>query len=165
MPPLPREIVVDGRAPEANWKQNIGWQIWTRRIYFNDPVFTATAGLTANKDFTGFPGGLMIRGAFVVFTQNWTGGSVATSTLSVGTTASPAAYVAATTVFSGATPITTPVVNPGLTQVPGVFLATPPISQGTVRVQLVTTVGNVNTLTAGRADIYLILAAVAINTR
>jgi hypothetical protein len=160
-----RQVAIDGRAPEPNWRQMGGWQAYVRRIYFNSPPFNTTAGLTGNLDLTGFPGGLMIRGAFVIFTQNWTGGSVATATISVGTVASPAAFVAATTVFSGATPITTPVVNAGLTQVPGVFLATPPIGQGTVRVQLITTVGNINTLTAGRADIYLMLSAVNINVK
>jgi hypothetical protein len=154
-----RKIIVDvDAATPWRWKANGGTGLFTERVYFRD---FAAAGLTGNLDLTGFPGALVIEGAWVMFNTNFTGGAVATCTMSVGTTATPTAYVAATTVFTGAT-VTAPIVNPGVTIVPGTFLnATTPLGAGTVRVQVVTTVGNTNALTAGVADIWLRLRAVA----
>lgn len=163
---LPRQIVVQNRPPEPDWLQNGPAHVYTRRIYWNSPPFPTTAATTGNIDLTGFPGALTILGAWIVFTQNWTGGAISAVTMSIGTTGSPAAYVAATSVFSGATPVTTPVAIPGVsTLAPGTFLATPPQALGTVRVQLLTTTANVNALTAGRADIYLRLLAVSVNVK
>jgi hypothetical protein len=158
-----RKIIVDvDAATPWRWKANGGAGVFTERVYFRD---FAAAATTANLDLTGFPGGIVIEGAFVMFNTNFTGGAVATCTMSVGTTGSPAAYVAATTVFSGAT-VTAPIANVGLTLVPGTFLnAATPLGAGTVRVQLITTVANTNALTAGVADIWLRLRAVAFRAK
>jgi hypothetical protein len=116
----------------------------------------ATAATTVNYDITGFTGGLLILGAFIVPRINFTGGGAATATMSVGTTGTPTAYVAATTVFSGAQPRSIV----GVTQVPGTYLggAATPLAASTVRIQLICDV-NCSLLTAGLADIFMMLAA------
>ena len=141
--------------------------LFRKRVYFTD---FAAAATTVNLDtqlgqsvWTQFPAGLEILGAYFSFSQNFTGGAVGSCTLSAGTTGSPAAYVAATSVFTGA-----PKINVGLTQVPGTFLSGsgsyPFTGNGTVRIQMVTTVANTNALTAGRADFYMRLQAASIRT-
>ena len=135
-----------------------GTLLFRKRLYFTD--FSNNA-LTTNLDTqpgqtwsTSFPAGLEILGCYFSLVTNFTGGAVATCTLSAGTTASPAAYMAATTVFSGAQKI-----NVGVTQVPGTFLTgSAPYPFGgnaTVRIQMVTTVANCNALTAGKGDLYI----------
>jgi hypothetical protein len=142
------------------------WSIlFRKRIYFTD--FSAAA-TTVNLDTqtgqvwsTSFPAGLEILGAYFSLVTNFTGGAVATATLSAGTVASPAAYVAATSVFSGS-----PKINVGLTQVPGTFLtgaATYPfVGNATVRLQLIVTGANASALTAGKADFYMRLQAASV---
>lgn len=134
-----------------------------KRVYFTD--FSAAA-TTVNLDvqqpapWTNFPAGLEIEGAGISLVTNFTGGAVATATLSIGTTGTPTAYVAATTVFSGAYKTI-----PGAAIVPFTMLVgTGSPAQATVRVQLVVTGANANALTAGKADIYLKLRAVSVRT-
>lgn len=135
-----------------------------RRLNFGD--FSAAA-TTVNMDtqpgqtwLTTFPAGSVIEGAYIFQVTNWTGGAIASATLSVGTTASPAVYVAATSVFTGA-----PKPLVGLTQVPGTFVnATTPLSLGTIRVQLIVGGGNANTLTSGKADLFLQLRGASIKS-
>lgn len=148
-----RQTIVDQDATfPSRWKTNGAAFLWTVRLNFKS---FAAAALTADQDFTGFVGGSVIEGAFLLFNQNWTGGAVATATLQVGTTATPNLYVAATSVFAGAT-TTAPLPIVGLTLVPGTFLnAANPMGAGTVRVRLTTTVANTNALTAGVADLYI----------
>lgn len=125
-------------------------------------MFSAAA-TTVNLDvqladpWTKFPGGIIIKGAWFVCVENWTGGSVSAATLSAGTTASATAYIAAGSVFSG----TNPRAIVGATQVPGTYLglAATPLASGTVRVQLVTTTANANALTAGKTDFFMELQA------
>ena len=138
--------------------QDQATMLFRKRVYFSD--FSAAA-TTVNLDtqpgqtvWTQFPAGLEILGAYVSSVTNFTGGAVATATISVGTTASATAYVAATTVFSGS-----PKVIVGATLVPGTFLtgagSYPYSGNATVRVQLVVTGANTSALTAGKADIYI----------
>jgi hypothetical protein len=150
-----RQCIVDLDAsyPER-WKANGAAFLWTQRLYFSQYAAAATTG---NFDISGFPGLAVIEGAWVLLSQNFTGGAVATSTFSVGTTASPALYVAATTVFATAATKTAPTALVGLTLVPGTYLGTAaaPASSATIRTQVVTTVGNTNVLTAGQLDLYV----------
>lgn len=128
--------------------------LWTRRFHYAD---FAAAAATGNKDISGFPGGLVIEGAWAWLITNFTGGGAGSATLSIGTTGSPALYVAATSVFSGARKALV-----GLTLVPGTFLnPTTPTDSATVRFQLIANV-NTNLLTAGAVDVYLRLRAVSL---
>src|ERR1700687_3665269 len=117
--PIPEALRVNAK----NYNQDAltvdqGTLLFRKRNYFSD--FSAAA-TTVNLDVqpgqtwaTSFPAGLEILGAYFSLVTNFTGGGEASATLSAGTVASPAAYMAATTVFSGA-----PKINVGLTQVPG----------------------------------------------
>lgn len=130
--------------------------LWTRRFSYLDFAAAATTG---NKDVTGFPGGLAIEGAFFWLITNFTGGGAGSATLSAGTTGSATAYVAATSVFTGARKAVV-----GVTIVPGTFLdATTPTGAGTIRFALVSDV-NTNLLTAGTVDVYVRLRAVSLRT-
>lgn len=149
-------LVVDPRAPEPNWRQDGGSQIWQRRLYFSQFAAAATTG---NVDIGGFPGGLMIEGAGAWLITNFAGGGSATATLSIGTTASAAAYFAATSVFSGARKLMV-----GKTLVPATALnASTPTAAGTVRFQLITDT-NTNVLTTGAVDVFLWLRSLALRT-
>jgi hypothetical protein len=147
-----RKIIIDQDATfPSRWKTNGAAFLFQQRIYFSN--FNA-ATLTTNFDLTGFPGGVLIEGSFFLLNTEFSGGAAATATISAGTTASPAAYVVATNVFTGAgaTP-TAPLPIVGLTIVPGTFLnQTTPLAAGTIRIQLITTVGNTNVLTKGVID-------------
>jgi hypothetical protein len=150
---LSTALTVRGRAAEPDWTQAGPSQLWTRRLYFSQFAAAATTG---NLDIAGFPAGMVIKGAYAWLIANFTGGAVGSATLSIGTTGAATAYMAATSVFTGARKQLV-----GLTQVPGLFLnATTPTAAGTVRFALVTTVANTNALTAGAVDVFLDLAAV-----
>lgn len=134
-----------------------------KRVSFQD--FSAAA-TTVNLDvqqpdpWTRFPAGLEIEGAGIALVTNFTGGAVSAATLSIGTTGAATAYVAATSVLTGAFKTIV-----GATLVPFTRLegtGAPAVS--TVRVQLVTTSANANALTAGKADIFLKLRAVSLKT-
>lgn len=142
-----------------------GGSIYVRkRVNFQD--FSAAA-TTVNLDaqaaqaiWTAFPAGLEIEGAGISLVTNFLGGAVGTATLSIGTTGAPAAYLAATNVFSGAYKTI-----PGVTQVPFTRLeGTGSPAVATVRVQLIVTGANANVLTQGKADIYLKLRGLSIKT-
>lgn len=164
--PIPEAL----RVNPKNYNQDAlivdqGTLLFRKRIYFTD--FSAAA-TTVNLDTqpgqvwtTSFPAGLEIMGAYFSVVTNFTGGAVATATLSAGTVATPTAYVAATTVFSGS-----PRINPGVTLVPGTFMtgaATYPwVGNATLRLQLIVTVANANALTAGKADLYMRLQAASV---
>lgn len=149
-----RPLVVSPRVRAVNWVQDQGTQLWTRRFSFKDFAAAATTG---NKDVDGFPGGLTIEGAFFWLITNFTGGGAGSATLSAGTTGSAAAYVAATSVFTGARKAVV-----GLTLVPGTFLnASTPTDSGTIRFALVSDV-NTNLLTAGAVDVYVRLRAASL---
>jgi hypothetical protein len=153
---LTRRIIVDGRRPEEKLLQN-GADLWLQqRINWKDPL-AQIASTTVNFDIAGFPAGTLILGAFIRNITNWTGGAISAATLSLGTTASPAAYVAAVTVFAASAGKTLP----GTTLVPGTFVnAATPLVGGTVRAQLLLTTANGNALLTGSADIFINVAAV-----
>jgi hypothetical protein len=157
-----RQIIVDlDFTYPQRWKANGAAFIWTRRVYFRD---FAAAAVTGDLDVVGFPGAVLVEGAYAMVNTPFTGGAAATATLSAGTTGSPALYMAAQDVFSttAATP-TAPKALVGLTLVPGTYLGTAatPLATSTVRFRLTTTVGNTNVLTAGVADVFLRLRATA----
>lgn len=148
MPPIGNKIKVDPRYPERDWVTNDAGQWMEQRLSWKDPIFQVAA-TTINYDLTGIPGGTVIFGAFFRSTANWTGGSLASATFSAGTTASPAAYIAATSVFTGA-----PQVKTGVQIVPGTFVnATSPLAAGTIRTQLILSANGTN-LTSGYIDFY-----------
>lgn len=150
------QLVKSFPGPKTRWNANHGGGLWTRRVTFKD--FNGVAGTTGNLDITKFPGGMMIRGAFLWIITDFLGGAISALTLSAGTTGSAAAYIAATSAFSGA-----PKIIPGVTAlVSGTFLAaaTAPNAQATVRVQAVSTAANLTALTQGKADLFLDLQAV-----
>ena len=153
-----RQMIVDlDMAFPARWKANGAAFVWTERIYFNNYNQAST---TTNFDLLGFPGGVMIEGAWVLVNTNFTGGGAGSATFSAGTTGTPTLYVAATSVFATAGTKTVPVALVGAAQVPGTFLGTAatPLASATVRTQLVVNV-NTNLLTAGVLDFYMRLRA------
>lgn len=152
-----RKIVVSPKRRGDVLDQDSNAIMFWRRLNYKD---FAAASTTGNLDLTGFPGGLVIEGAFLYLVTVFAGGSVSAATLSVGTTGSVADYVAATNVFTGAT---APATLVGKTLVPGTFLnMTTPTSAGTIRVQLLTTTANTNALLSGKADLYVRLRAASI---
>jgi hypothetical protein len=135
-------------------------KIWRRRYTFKD--FNA-ATTTTNFDLQ-FPGGVIIERGYISLITVFSGGAAATATFSLGTTGSPATYLAATNVFTGATAAgnVTVATAAGLNN-PLAGVATP-TAVGTVRAQLITTVGNTNVLTQGVVDVYLTLRALSFKT-
>jgi len=141
-----------------------------KRVYFTDFSKAATtadldtqavSGQTTGFPWVAFPAGLEIEGAGFYTVTLFSGGAVSAATLSVGTTGSATAYVAATNVFTGATVFACV----GAAIVPFTFLhGTGVPAKSTVRVELVTTTANTSVLTAGKADIYLKLRAVSLRT-
>lgn len=122
-----------------------------------------TAATTANLDMF-FPGGFIIERAYLSLIVPFSGGSVSAATLSIGSTGTPTTYLAATNVFTGAT------ASGNVTVAAGAGLGNPlggvatPTAVSTVRFQLITTTANANTLTAGTADVYLVLRALSLRT-
>ena len=154
--PVRKIIVSPKRRGDALDQDSHAIYFW-RRLNYQDFAAAATTG---NLDLTGFPGGLVVEGAFLYLVSVFAGGSVSAATLSVGTTSDAEKYVAATNVFTGAT---APAAILGKTLVPGVFLnTTTPTGAGTIRVQMLTTTANTNALTSGKADLYVRLRAASI---
>lgn len=149
-----RKIIVSPKRRGDMLDQDDGSILFWRRVQYQDFAAGATTG---NLDLTGFPGGLLVEGAFIFSVTNFTGGGAGSATLSAGSTGDAEKYVAATSVFSGS-----PKAVVGKTIVPGTFLNTStPTAAGTVRIALVADV-NTNLLTAGKADIYIKLRAASI---
>lgn len=158
-----RALIVNPKTFGDSLIMDQGSLYFRKRISYRD--FSAAA-TTVNLDvqqpdpWTRFPAGIEIEGAGISLVENFTGGAVSAATLSVGTTSSATAYVAATSVFSGAYKTIV-----GAAIVPFTMLVgTGSPAVATVRVQLVTTTANANALTAGKADIYLKLRAVSVRT-
>lgn len=151
-----RKIIVSPKRLGDAMDQDSGAILFRRRVYVAEFAAAATTG---NLDLTGFPGGMLIEGAFVFRITPFTGGGAGSATISVGSTGDAVKYVAATTVFTGSG---TSIV--GLTQVPGTFInSTTPTAAGTVRIALVADV-NTNLLTFGKADVYLRLRSASVRT-
>jgi hypothetical protein len=156
-----RKVIVDfDKSKAAKFVANGATGVFTQRVYFSN--FFAAA-VTGDLDLTGFPGGLIIVGAWFLLRTPFAGGAIATATISAGTTGSPALYVAAQDCFTtqAATP-TAPIGIVGAAQVPGTFLGTTatPLAASTIRIRLTTTVGNTNVATQGCADFYCALRAI-----
>jgi hypothetical protein len=158
-----RDMVVSGKQFEGPFSADGPDGFIRYTVGFNN---FATAATTVNYDLPNFPAGALLEDAFFVNRQNWTGGAIASATMSIGTVASPTLYVLAKSVFGGA-PAALGVVNAdkgvGITSPQTLFLnqATPWTAPTTVRVQLVTS-ANANTLTQGRCDIFLLMRAVSV---
>jgi hypothetical protein len=148
-----RQLVVEPIKRGFRWRQDQETRLWSRRFYYSQ--FSAAAG-SATLDVTGFPGGLLIEGAFCWIHTAFTGGAVSATAFSAGTTGSATAYINAQDVFTAAS-----LLKPGVTIVPGTPLnATTPNGAGTVRLTIATTTANTNALTAGNVDLFLRLRAV-----
>lgn len=149
MPAIAQFLRVNPRTID-NFAQSDGAPRWYQ---YNITYKMFSSGASpANYDLV-MPRGVLIQGAFIRNRQNWTGGSVSAATLAAGTTSSATDYIAATTVFTGA-----PATLVGKTLVPGTFVAT--TAPASVRVQLATTTDTPDHLTAGYADVFLLLSAV-----
>lgn len=124
------------------------------------------ATTTTNFDLPNFPAGALIEDVFFVCRANFTGGGNASATISIGSTATPTLYVLAKSVFA-----TTPPQILGIVAADkGTAFSSPqsnfvnqgnPFAQGTVRVQLITSV-NANLLTSGVVDVFIEIRGVSI---
>ncbi len=150
-----RKIIVNAKKRGDMLDQDGSAILFWRRLQIAD--FSA-AGTTNNVDLTGFPGGLLVAGAFAYLVADFAGGGGATATISLGTTGDVTKYIAATDVFTGQAPKAIV----GKTIVPGTFLnTTTPTASGTIRATLVTDI-NSNLFTTGKVDIYVQLRAASI---
>lgn len=147
-----QQLFINYLKRSFNWDENEGEKLWSRR--FAAAAWSAAA-TTVNVDINTFNASVEILGAYAWLAQNFTGGAVATATLSVGTVGTPTAYINVQNVFAGA-----PTQRPGVTIVPGTFLNAPANASGTVRFQLIVTGANASVLTTGVVDVFLILRAV-----
>jgi multidrug efflux pump subunit AcrA (membrane-fusion protein) len=162
---LTRPYIQDGKYQGDRLGVDSGNLTIKKRIDFS--IFSAAA-TTVNLDtqpgqtwLTAWPAGTIIEAVYAYLVTAFSGGAVSAATISVGTTASAAAYMAATNVFTGAA-IAGKV---GLTLVPGTFVnATTPLALGTIRVQLITTTANANALTAGKLDLFFQIRAASIKS-
>jgi len=125
--------------------------------------FTPTAATTGNIDLA-VPGGLLVEAVHMSLITAFSGGSVSAATLSVGTTGSPATYLAATNVFTGATAGGAVTIGSGAGLGNYAGGNSTPTAVGTIRIQLITTTANLSALTAGAADIFLRLRATTVRT-
>jgi hypothetical protein len=148
--PIAQTFRVDPRSQDMSIKQE-GSPKWVH-INVSYKMFN-TASATVNYDIAGNPRGMLILGAFGRNRTDWTGGTISNVTLSAGTTGSPAAWVAALTVFSGS-----PKTLPGSTIVPGTFVTTS--ASAAFRIQLVATTDTPDHLTQGSCDFYFLVSFV-----
>lgn len=135
-------------------------KVWRARLNFK--AFAA-ASLTGNNQIT-FPGNLIIERCFLSLITVFSGGGTGSATLAIGTTGTPAAYLAATNVFTGATAAGNVTVGAGAGLGGTVSAATTPTTPNIIQFQLVTTTQNTNTLTQGVADVFLVLRALSFKT-
>ena len=153
MPPITQFMRVDPRQIADRVLQDdvCKWMQFTLTYLAFD-----TAATTVNYDLTGIPAGTIIEGAFLRGRTNFTGPSIATAEISVGSTGTPDLYVAAVDYVSG-----NPRTGVGKTLVPGTFVnASAPKSAGTIRIQLVVSGANADVLTTGAIDVFLKLGNV-----
>lgn len=115
------------------------------RKYPVDYTEFASASLTATYTLFTLPAKGIIHAAFINPTVSFTGGIVASSTMSVGTAGSPTKYYTPVSVFTVS--LQAPQANMGIESMSGgtAIIAT-----------LTTTVGLANALTQGAADIYIL---------
>lgn len=154
-------IKVNPRIHEFTLDANGAAKIFRRRFKYSDFSAAATTG---NNDTIIFPGGVRIASAWMSLITAFSGGSVGSCTISMGTTGSAATYLGATNVFTGATAggAVTIAAGAGLGAFAGANAT--PNALGTVRVACVTSVANTSALTAGVIDVFLTLQAVDTRT-
>lgn len=142
---------VDPWRKAFKWRENEGSKLLTRRYQYGDFSAAAVAKII---DITNIRAGAIIKGAFILLVQNFTGGGSSTCVFSMGTTGSATAYVNAANVFAGAA-ANDPIFRPGATIVPGTAMnATHPTASATLRLTLTADV-NTSLLTAGILDIFV----------
>lgn len=106
------------------------------------------AGLTNDIEIFSLPAKGVIHSVQIIPTTAFSGGIIATYTVSVGIAGNLAKYAVATNVFTG---FTLPVIS----AVPGIESSSGATS---IRSQAISTVGNLNAATAGSVDIYLLIS-------
>jgi hypothetical protein len=153
-----RKIIVNRKRYMDMLTQDECAILFWKRVSYKD--FSA-ASTTTNLDLTGFPGSLLVEGAFMSLVQVFAGGGASSATLSAGRTTAATAFIAAGSVFTG---VTTKIFT-GATLTPGNMLtaSTDATGAGTLRIQLISDV-NTNLLTSGKADIYVRFRAASIRT-
>jgi hypothetical protein len=162
---LPLVLRVNPKFQFVDWDTDKESRVFRKRVKMSvggvgDFNVAAT---TANLDLL-VPGGMIIERAYLSLITAFSGGSVSAATLSIGTTGSPATYLGATNVFTGATASGNVTVAAGAGLNGAVSGASTPTAVGTIRVQMLTTTANANALVAGAADIYLVLRALSFKT-
>lgn len=106
------------------------------------------AGLTQNVTIYSLPAKAVIHSVFINTTTPFSGGLIASYTMSVGIAGTLAKYAVATNVFTGAT-----------LPVPALVSGVESMSAATdIKAAVISTVGNLDTATAGAADIYLLVS-------
>jgi hypothetical protein len=110
----------------------------------------ATAGLTNDISIFTLPAKGYIHDIKIVPTTAFSGGTIATYTVSVGISGSLSKYAIATNVFTGNVTINTVHTSlPGLESTSGTT---------DIRAQVISTVGNLNAATAGTVNFYLLIS-------
>ena len=115
----------------------------------------ATAALTNNVEIYSLPAKGVIHQVVMHHTAAFTGGLIATYTLSVGIAGTLTKYVAASNVFQAAG---NTIIFPAASVMP---LSATPENMGSatsIRAAAISTVGNLNAATAGSVDIYLLVS-------
>ena len=139
------------------------------RVALNYKDFAA-ASTTGNFDLVNFPGGLILEDCWAILRQEFSGGAVATATLSVGINGASTQFILAQNVFTGAgapLPLGVAPAQKGVmySSPTTVFLVqATPWTVGNIRVACVTSVANTNALTAGKVDLFLKLRASSVRT-
>lgn len=108
----------------------------------------STAGLTSTIDIYTLPAKGCVHAIQIYASTLFSGGIIATYTLSVGKTGDPVYYVTAKNVFTGAP----------LPQTTFVFLVDSMTATTTMTATAISTVGNLNAATAGSVTFYLLLS-------
>lgn len=109
----------------------------------------STAGLTNSVTIYSLPAKYAIQATQLNISTAFSGGTIATYTISVGNGGTPTKYAAATNAFTGAT-------LPAMSTISAVENMS-----GTTNIlaTAISTVGNLNAATAGSVDIYLLISA------
>lgn len=108
----------------------------------------SVAGLTNNVTIYSLPAKAVIHSVFINAGTLFSGGLIATYTISIGIAGTLAKYMPATNVFTGAT-----------LPVPATIAGVESVSGATdIKAAAISTVGNLNDATAGAADIYLLVS-------
>lgn len=131
---MPRHLI------EADLLDKPDWTKYT--VLYTD---FAAASLTANMALFSLPAKGVVHAVHIDPTTAFTGGLVASATLSVGTAGSPAKYCTALSVFTVA--LQSPQAVMGIESMSG---------STSILVTAVATVGLLNTLSQGAADIWVI---------